>query len=296
MKENIQIVCIGSILWDIIGRSSKELTRTDDIEGLIERVPGGVAMNLATRLRGHGIIPAILSTLGDDLAGKELIKVCEQAGIICKSIVIKPGSKTDYYMAIEDKTGVALAVADTSLLRSAKDTVLEPLLLGDYKEWEGPIAVDSNLSPEVLKILRYSERFKKSDFRLAPASPSKVTRLKMFLDHPGANIYLNLQEANSISEMDFSSSKKAAAALISNGLNTVLITDGPNTACLASKSEIIELRPPTVKVQKLTGAGDVLMASHIAKILKGENNYQAFKFAIEQTSKFISEDLTNEIN
>lgn len=64
MKENIQIVCIGSILWDIIGRSSKELTRTDDIEGLIERVPGGVAMNLATRLRGHGIIPAILSTLG----------------------------------------------------------------------------------------------------------------------------------------------------------------------------------------------------------------------------------------
>ena len=123
-----------------------------------------------------------------------------------------------------------------------------------------------------------------------------ILLLKIFLDHPGANIYLNLQEANSISEIEFSSSKKAAAALISNGLNTVLITDGPNTACLASKSEIIELRPPTVKVQKLTGAGDVLMASHIAKILKGENNYQAFKFAIEQTSKFISEDLTNEIN
>ena len=107
---------------------------------------------------------------------------------------------------------------------------------------------------------------------------------------------IKISECLCFFRIEFSSSKKAAAALISNGLNTVLITDGPNTACLASKSEIIELRPPTVKVQKLTGAGDVLMASHIAKILKGENNYQAFKFAIEQTSKFISEDLTNEIN
>ena len=72
--------------------------------------------------------------------------------------------------------------------------------------------------------------------------------------------------------------------------------DGPNAACLASKSEIIELQPPRVKVKRLTGAGDVLMASHIAKVLKGEDNVVAFKYAIEQTSKFISEGLTNETN
>ncbi len=296
MTQATQIVCIGSILWDIIGRSSKKLTRSDDIEGHIEKLPGGVTMNLATRLRSHGIIPSILSALGDDSAGKELIKVCEQAGIICKSIIIKPGSKTDYYMAIEDKTGVALAVADTTLLKSAKDAVLDPLLVGDYKDWKGPIAVDSNLSPAVLKILRHNERFKVSDFRLAPASPSKVTRLKIFLDHPGANIYLNLKEANLISEMQFDTSKEAATALLSNGLKTILITDGPNAACLASKSEIIELQPPRVKVKRLTGAGDVLMASHIAKVLKGEDNFVAFKYAIEQTSKFISEDPINETN
>ncbi|MFL2798307.1 MAG: hypothetical protein ACJZ89_01770 [Paracoccaceae bacterium] len=44
-----KILCIGSILWDIIGYSITPLARGDDKEGIISRQPGGVAMNLAVR-------------------------------------------------------------------------------------------------------------------------------------------------------------------------------------------------------------------------------------------------------
>ena len=62
-------------------------------------------------------------------------------------------------------------------------------------------------------------------------------------------------------------------------------------AGMINDEEIIKMRPPTVKVSKLTGAGDVLMASHITKLLERFTNYDAMFFALEETSKFVSEEI-----
>ena len=291
MDKKPKILCIGSILWDIIGYSITPLARGDDKEGIISRQPGGVAMNLAVRLSRYGITPAIISALGDDTAGLELIEICKKHSIIWDDILVCPKRRTDFYMAIEDPDGVALAIADTRLLTENKRKVLDPLISGRYKNWNSPIILDSNLSSEVLEELRYNSAFKNSDFRLAPGSPSKVDRLIMFLTHSGSNIYLNLKEANYILRKTFQSSVDAALEILSYGLNSVLVTNGEGTACFAQGNELIKLKPPTVKVSKLTGAGDVLMATHITKLLERSSNYDAMSFALEETSKFISEGI-----
>ena len=286
-----KILCIGSILWDIIGYSITPLARGDDKEGIISKQPGGVAMNLAVRLSKYGITPAIISALGDDTEGLELIEICKKHSIIYDDILVCPERRTDFYMAIEDPDGVALAIADTRLLTENKGKVLNPLISGRYKNWNSPIILDSNLSDEVLEELRYNSAFKNSDFRLAPGSPSKVDRLIMFLTHSGSSIYLNLKEANYILRKTFQSSVDAALEILSYGLNSVLVTNGEGTACFAQGNELIKLKPPTVKVSKLTGAGDVLMATHITKLLERSSNYDAMSFALEETSKFISEGI-----
>ena len=286
-----KILCIGSILWDIIGYSITPLARGDDKEGIISKQPGGVAMNLAVRLSKYGITPAIISALGDDTEGLELIEICKKHSIIYDDILVCPKRRTDFYMAIEDPDGVALAIADTRLLTENKRKVLNPLISGRYKNWNSPIILDSNLSSEVLEELRYNSAFKNSDFRLAPGSPSKVDRLIMFLTHSGSSIYLNLKEANYILRKTFQSSVDAALEILSYGLNSVLVTNGERTACFAQGNELIKLKPPTVKVSKLTGAGDVLMATHITKLLERSSNYDAMSFALEETSKFISEGI-----
>jgi len=291
MNKKPEILCIGSILWDMIGYSITPLVRGDDKEGLINRQPGGVAMNLAVRLSRYGVTPAIISALGDDAEGLELIQVCKKNSIIYDEILICPKRRTDFYMAIEDPDGVALAIADTRLLTENKKKVLDPLISGRYKSWKSPIILDSNLSNEVLEELRYNSAFKNSDFRLAPGSPSKVDRLSMFLSHSGSNIYLNLKEANLILQKTFQSSIDAALEILSFGLNSVLVTNGEKMACFAQGEEIIKMKPPTVKVSKLTGAGDVLMATHITKLLEKSTNYDAMFFALEETSKFVSEDI-----
>lgn len=291
MDKKPKILCIGSILWDIIGYSITPLARGDDKEGIISKQPGGVAMNLAVRLSKYGITPAIISALGDDTEGLELIEICKKHSIIYDDILVCPKRRTDFYMAIEDPDGVALAIADTRLLTENKRKVLNPLISGRYKNWNSPIILDSNLSSEVLEELRYNSAFKNSDFRLAPGSPSKVDRLIMFLTHSGSNIYLNLKEANYILRKTFQSSVDAALEILSYGLNSVLVTNGERMACFAQGNELIKLKPPTVKVSKLTGAGDVLMATHITKLLERSSNYDAMSFALEETSKFISEGI-----
>jgi sugar/nucleoside kinase (ribokinase family) len=48
------ILCIGSVLWDIIGRSATSMRLGSDVPGRITRLPGGVAMNIAMTLRRFG--------------------------------------------------------------------------------------------------------------------------------------------------------------------------------------------------------------------------------------------------
>ena len=51
---------------------------------------------------------------------------------------------------------------------------------------------------------------------------------------------------------------------------------------------VITLPPPEVTVLRVTGAGDVFMASHIAAEIQGLSDQDALQFALDTTAKYIS--------
>ena len=81
-----QILCIGSVLWDIIGRSASHMRQGSDVPGRITRLPGGVAMNIAMTLARFGLTPALLTAIGRDAEGDELIAACTARGMITDTV------------------------------------------------------------------------------------------------------------------------------------------------------------------------------------------------------------------
>ncbi len=71
MKTTPDILCIGSVLWDIIGRAPVHMRAGADVPGRITRVPGGVAMNIAMTLTRFGLRPAVLTAIGRDPQGAQ---------------------------------------------------------------------------------------------------------------------------------------------------------------------------------------------------------------------------------
>ena len=80
MTERKDILCIGSVLWDIIGRSASHMRQGSDVPGRITRLPGGVALNIAMTLARFGMTPTLLTAIGRDPEGDELINACPANG------------------------------------------------------------------------------------------------------------------------------------------------------------------------------------------------------------------------
>lgn len=292
MNKKPQIFCVGSIVWDIIGRSKIEMPLGADRPGDIIKIPGGVALNLAMKLRKNNIQVTIIGVIGKDTAGKELLEQVRQRGITTDHIYISKDLPTDTYIAIEGANGLIGAIADFRTLENQEKQILTSLqnviTKLDNGNFRPIIALDGNLSERLLRKLNYDTKFKSLDLRIAPASPGKAKRLKSCLNGNITTIYVNLEEANLILNQTFLSSRSAAEALAVNCNTRVIVTDGPKSVTLIADDKLISAKPPTVKVARITGAGDVFMASHIQAEVMGHKHLDAIEFALNQTAKYIS--------
>ena len=288
------ILCIGSVLWDIIGRSSSHMKLGADVPGRITRLPGGVAMNIAMTLRRFGMTPAILTAIGTDPEGQELLAACRRMGIVTDHVYVSQDLPTDRYMAIEGGNGLIAAVADAHSLEAAGDKILIALANGALGSavtpYPGPIALDGNLTEALLSEIALSPLFIRADLRIAPASPGKAERLLPLLRHPGATLYVNLEEAGLLCHQRFDSSAQAAAELRKRGAHRVLVTDGGHPATEASANCLSTAQPPEVLVTRVTGAGDTFMAAHIAAEAAGTERETALNNALQAAADYVSGD------
>jgi sugar/nucleoside kinase (ribokinase family) len=290
------ILCIGSVLWDIIGRSPTAMRLGSDVPGRITRLPGGVAMNIAMTLRRFGMTPAILTAIGRDAEGDELVAACDRMGLVTAHVYRSDDLPTDRYMAIEGANGLIAAVADAHSLEAAGDKILRPLTDGSLgspaSPWSGPVALDGNLTEGLLAEIAASPLFANADLRVAPASPGKAGRLLPLLAHPSATLYVNLEEANILARTDHTSAALAAEALLRRGAHRVLVTDGGRPAAEGRKDAgVVEGQPPQVLVTRVTGAGDTFMAAHLVAERRGASRQVALNEALRAAATYVSGDI-----
>jgi sugar/nucleoside kinase (ribokinase family) len=289
------ILCIGSVLWDIIGRAPAAMRLGSDVPGRITRLPGGVAMNIAMTLARFGLRPALLTAIGRDAEGEELIAACARLGLDTAFAYRSDDLPTDRYMAVEGANGLIAAVADAHSLEAAGDKILRPLADGRLGSaaapWSGPIALDGNLTEQLLSDIAASPLFAAADLRVAPASPGKAERLRPLLTHPRTTLYVNLEEANLLTKQPAATAALAAATLLQRGAARVLVTDGGRPAAEGTaRWGVIEGIPPQVLVTRVTGAGDTFMAAHLVAERQGAAREAALQKALQAAAAYVSGD------
>lgn len=295
MTDRPDILCIGSVLWDVIGRSASAMRAGSDVPGRITRLPGGVALNIAMAMARAGLRPALLSSVGRDAEGDELVAACAALTLETAYLYRSDDLPTDRYMAVEGANGLIAAIADAHSLEAAGDKILRPLSDGRLGTAEAPfagtVALDGNLTQMLLERIATDPALARADLRVAPASPGKAERLLPFLTHPRAVLYVNLEEAGLLAQRGFTDSATAAEALVARGAKRVLVTDGGNPAAEAAAGQpTIGRQPPEVLVTRVTGAGDTFMAAHIAAERDGADRAQALARALDTAAQYVSGD------
>ncbi len=294
MRNRPEVLAIGSVLWDIIGRSPVPMQAGADMPGRIKRLPGGVAMNIAMALNRFGIQTAVLSALGQDAEGKDLLHRARALGLNMDYVYLSDDLPTDRYMAIETADGLIAAIADAHSLEAAGSKILTPLADGRLADagnpWAGMVALDGNLTRDMLAEIAQGAMFDRADLRIAPASPGKAARLQAFIGHRHATLYLNLEEAQLLSGHAAAEAPGAAAALIDQGCLRVLVTDGARKAAYATPNAVIAEAPPKVAVRRITGAGDMFMAAHMAAELRGQDGPAALTSALKAAASYVASE------
>ncbi|MEL6792995.1 MAG: PfkB family carbohydrate kinase, partial [Pseudomonadota bacterium] len=186
---------------------------------------------------------------------------------------------------------------DAHALEAAGARILKPLMdgrLGDAdRPYAGTIALDGNLTERLLAEIAADPALVAADIRLAPASPGKAKRLAPLLERPKATLYVNLEEAGLIAVGDgdaFENAETAAKALVDRGAERVLVTDGPRAACAATRESAHIALPPPTAVRRVTGAGDMFMAAHIAADLSGAAPETALRRALDAAAAHVGSE------
>ncbi|QFU08446.1 Pseudouridine kinase [Rhodobacteraceae bacterium THAF1] len=289
-----RILCIGSVLWDVVGRTPAHMALGADVPGHIVRIPGGVALNIAMGLRRMGVDCALLSAVGRDVEGETLLADAARRGINVAHVYVSDDLPTDTYMAIEGGNGLIAAIADAHSLERAGAKILEPLVDGRVAsgDFTGIAALDGNLSETLLSEIASGPWLGRADLRVAPASPGKALRLAPLLGVPGATFYLNREEAGLLLGTPVRTAAEGAEELGRRGAARVLVTDGGADAAMASGGRVLTATPPEVMVTRVTGAGDTFMAAHIAAETRGATAEMALEAGLRAAAQYVSGDVS----
>jgi fructokinase len=266
-KNSHRVVCFGETLWDFLP-TGKEA--------------GGAPMNVAYHLRQLGMYPALISRIGLDEEGKQLIEVLESKHIC-----------TDYFqLDYEAPTGKVIAEFNSD--REASYTILKGVAW-DNIQWEdslpalvsnadyfifGSLAARSRTSCETLLQLISLARTKVLDINLRqPFFDRQI--VERLISHADI-LKLNLSELELITGW-FSPLKNETdrIRILKDrfGLPTVILTKGKDGAVLNIGEEFYHHAGYEVKVADTVGSGDAFLAAIIRQLIDRSPPEQTLEFA-----------------
>ena len=245
---------------DIHGRSKGKLKQRDSNPGIITLSPGGVARNIAEILSRLEINCHLISAVGNDAYGQQLISQGQAQGIDMDGVVQTKTQATSCYVSIVDDSGDMLAgISDTEILQdiNAETLSIQDKLINTAQL----IILETNLSNHALDYLCTTYTHK--TLFVDTVSTSKATRINSHL----ASIHTlktSLNEAESLSGFrifDHAHLPKLARWFHERGLKRIFVTLG-DKGCYYSDGLQQGLAPALKsKATNTAGAGDTLFAA-----------------------------------
>ncbi len=267
MSEGVLV--IGAANFDVKGRMAHAPVMRSSNPAAIRTSLGGVARNVALNLARLGTPVTLLTAVGDDHAGHELLAEAQREGVDISRALIVPGEFTGTYLAALDPTGdMYLALDDLRVLRHITPQYLESQHAA-FRDCE-MVAMDLNLGEEVLvTAFRLAHQYGKR-ICVDPTSAALARKLRPHL-HQVHIVTPNIREAEAllgdVTIRDATDALQAARRLVSRGVEIAVITQAERGACYATEHESGQFPALRIRIADTTGAGDALTASLIFGLL-----------------------------
>jgi fructokinase len=262
-----KVVCFGEVLWDILPTGS---------------VPGGAPMNVAYHLSKQYKNPALITSIGVDTQGEELVKIFSERGVC-----------TDFFQVdYKHETGKVYALPNE--YNEVVYDIVKPAAW-DFIKWEDDL--EELVSRAVFFVFgslaaRNSES-KKTLLKLLEGAEIKILDINLRAPHFNRRIVeellgkadflkLNLAELELISGW-FSKYKNIEDRVksITNKfkIQNIVITKGADGATMYYNGHEYTHKGYKVDVVDTVGSGDAFLAGLIAKFLDTSPPEEALEFA-----------------
>jgi fructokinase len=268
-SSNPTVVCFGEILWDNLPTG---------------RNPGGAPMNVAYHLNRLGVNAAIISALGDDEPGRELLRFLKDKGVSAEFVQVDPEHQTSEVSASVSQ--------DHEVSYVIHSDVAWDYILADEKSKEavahasafvfGSLSARNLESRETLFSLLAYSKYNVFDVNLrAPHySPELIKQLMQHADL----LKVNASELQLIAEWhncQATNELEIIQILFSQyKMTDVVVTKGSTGASLYTRNAHIDSPAYQVPVQDTIGSGDSFLAALLAKKLSHASVEDALDHAV----------------
>lgn len=268
MSKKIKAVCFGEVLWDVF---------PDE-----ERI-GGAPLNVASRLAGFGIHTEMISKVGADEKGKELLSYLLSNNVEVRNIVKDEEFPTGVVKVSLSAGGSAsYEIAYPSAWDKIEPTakMLQSVAEADVFIF-GSLACRDEVSRKTLFELLPKAKYRVLDFNLRPPHYSKDLLLQL-ISHADF-IKFNDDELFEIAELLGSSYNSLEQNLNfiaeKSSAKTICVTKGKHGAVLFRDGKLYYNSGYKIEVKDTVGAGDSFLASLIAKLFQEASPQEALDFA-----------------
>jgi len=259
---------IGAANFDIKGRMFHSPVITSSNASAIRTSFGGVARNVAENLARLGAPVTLLTAVGDDYAGEDILNTADDVGIdVSRALVIENETTGTYLAALDEGGDLYLGLDDLRILRHITPDYLR-LNRDAFRECN-IVAFDLNLSTEAMLTAIHLAHEYDRPICVDPTSTVLAPVLRPYL--PMVNIITpNMAEAEAMLRTTIRTPDEALTAarqLVTQGVEVVVITQAESGACYATEDESGQFPALRVNIVDTTGAGDALTATVIFGVL-----------------------------
>jgi pseudouridine kinase len=257
---------IGSAGLDVVVRARKELRSGTSNPGKFRVSPGGVARNIAENLARLGEEVILLTAVGDDDQGSQILEQTRVCGVDISQVIQTPEYPTGSYLAILDAQGrMHMGMDDMSVISSLRPEDIESK--EDLFDSAAAIFVDANLSEQTLQKAITIAHEKGVPVAADPTSANLAPVFCNFLDRLWL-LVPNESEAemlcpHPVPHADRDQAIDAARHLISEGVDIAIVTMAEFGVGYASADSSGHVPALKTEIVDPTGAGDAFTAAVI---------------------------------
>ena len=269
-SPELPVLVIGAAGVDLVGRLKGDLLPHTSNPARIRSSFGGVGRNVAENLARLGQPVTLLTAVGQDQAGEQLIDQIAGTGVNVEHVLRSGEHPTGTYLAVVNPSGEMEFGLDDMRAAAALSAEYVRAHAGLFEQ-ASVVFMDANLPRETLRAVMALARRTGLPVCADPASQALAARLKPYL--PRLRLVApNAAEAAILCDNVFDTSSRrdaleAAKCLVSQWVDIAIIALAEFGVCYATSETSGHIPAMRTEIVDPTGAGDALTATVLFALL-----------------------------